>query len=471
MKKTVDVAIIGAGSAGLSALSKVRRHTDNFVLINGGQTGTTCARVGCMPSKAAIQVADDFHRRRIFDREGIDGEDSLSVDIPAVMEHVRDLRDIFVDQVLAKSIDHMGDEFIEGYARFISPDTLQVEDEVIRARSIVIATGSRPYIPARWDSFRDRIITTDELFEQESLPQTMAVIGLGIIGLEMGQSLHRLGVRITGIDMLDTIALLKDPVVNQVAVEVLGKEFPLWLGHAAEIEECREGLRVSAGSRQVTVEKVLVSMGRIPNIENLGLVKLGVPLDKRGMPPFDPHTMQIGRLPVFIAGDVTGERAILHEAGDEGRIAGFNAVSPRVVAFRRKPPLAITFCDPNIAVAGASWDRLDEDRTVVGEMRVGPVGRAIIMGRNKGILRVYAEKSTGRIQGAAMCAPHGEHLAHLLAWSIQQGLTVYDLLKMPYYHPSIEETLQAALMQMIREVEAPPPAMLELDEMTTPAQE
>ena len=109
MAKNVDVAIIGAGSAGLFALSQVKRKTDNYVLINGGELGTTCARVGCMPSKVLIQVAEDFHRKSIFGREGIDGGEKLTIDNEAAMEHVQDLRDVFVDKTLGVT-DDMGDE-------------------------------------------------------------------------------------------------------------------------------------------------------------------------------------------------------------------------------------------------------------------------------------------------------------------------------------------------------------------------
>jgi dihydrolipoamide dehydrogenase len=109
MVRAVDVAIIGAGSAGLFAMSRVRQVTDNYVLIDGGELGTTCARVGCMPSKAAIQVAEDFHRRGSFDRYGIEGMESLSMDISEAMEYVRDLRDIFVDRVLAGTTDNLQD--------------------------------------------------------------------------------------------------------------------------------------------------------------------------------------------------------------------------------------------------------------------------------------------------------------------------------------------------------------------------
>jgi len=449
--KNIDVAIIGGGSAGLYALSQVKRKTDNYVLINGGELGTTCARVGCMPSKVLIQVAEDFHRKSIFAREGIDGAEGLSIDAEAVMEHVQDLRDLFVDKTLGVT-DHMGDELIDGYASFKSNDTIEVNGEEIKCKKIIIATGSKPVVPAAWRAFEEKIITTDDFFELENLPASVAVIGLGSIGLEMGQALSRLGVEVTGIDQLKTLAKLQDDAVNQQAVTVIGREFPLWLGEAAEITECDQGLRVVCGDREVIVEKVFASLGRKPNLESLSLENTGISLGANGIPEFDGHTMQVGEYDIFIAGDVNADRPLLHEAGHEGRVAGFNAVNP-VTKFKRKTPLAITFCDPNIAAIGAQLSELDEDKIAIGEIQFGPVGRALMMGKNRGILRVYADKSDGLLRGACLCCVRGENLAHLLAWSIQQGLTVFDLLKMPFYHPVIEEALQAALYDCVKQVD------------------
>ena len=118
------------------------------MLINGGELGTTCARVGCMPSKVAIQVAEDFHRRHIFERYGVAGAEALHMDVGEAMEHIRELRDTFVDRVLAGSTDEMGDDFIQGYAEFLEPNLLKVGDTLVRAGCFVIATGSRPYVPA-----------------------------------------------------------------------------------------------------------------------------------------------------------------------------------------------------------------------------------------------------------------------------------------------------------------------------------
>ena len=456
-ERKVEVAIIGSGSAGLYSLSKVRPSGKSWVLINGGHTGTTCARVGCMPSKAVIQVAEDFYRRKIFNRYGIEGQDDMRIDYSEAMEYVQDLRDTFVDRVLSNSTDNMSDEmFIEGYAKFLEPNLLEIDNGIrIRADKIIIAAGSRPVMPEAWKTFGERILTTDEFFELENLPAKMAVIGLGVIGLEIGQSLHRLGVEVVGIDTMPTIGGITDPDVASTAQDIIGSEMPLWLGEAADISEGENGLlKVTAGDNSVEVEKVLVAIGRRPNLDNLDLENAGIKLDERGMPDYDRNTMQIESSHIFLAGDVNGERQLLHEAGDEGRIAGFNATNDSIQGFKRKTPLYITFCDPNIVSVGARYDELNLETAVIGEIKMAPVGRALIMSKNKGIIRVYAEKASGKLLGAEMIATKGENLGHLLAWCIQKEMTVGELLQLPFYHPVIEEALQAALYDLYSKVDA-----------------
>jgi dihydrolipoamide dehydrogenase len=457
MIREVDVAILGAGSAGLFALSQVKRETDNYVLINGGELGTTCARVGCMPSKVLIQVAEDFHRKSIFDREGIDGAEELSVDVPASMEHVQDLRDVFVDKTLSVTDEMDEAHLIDGYAKFVATDTIEVNGEQIKAKCIVIATGSTPVVPAVWEEFKEHIITTDDFFELEDLPASMAVIGMGSIGLEIGQSLQRLGVAVTGIDQLANVAKLEDDKVNEMALTVLGREMPLWLGQAATLTAADGGIQVTAGENQVVVDKVLASLGRKPNLEGLNLAVTDIVMDEAGIPIFDPLTMQLGDLPIFIAGDVNADRPILHEAGHEGRVAGCNVMhlvnNTPLESFKRKVPIGITFCDPNIATVGAQLSELDNDTIVIGEIQFAPVGRALIIGKNRGVLRLYVRKTDGLLLGASMCCVKAENLAHLIAWSIQQGMTIFDILKMPFYHPVIEEALQAALYHALSQLD------------------
>ena len=239
--RRVKVAIIGAGTAGLSARREVERVTDDYVVIDDGPLGTTCARVGCMPSKVAIQVAEDFHRRHIFERYGVGGAERLDLDVSEAMEHIRDLRDSFVDRVLSGSTDNMGEEFIQGYAEFLEPNLLKVGDTRVRAGRTIIATGSRPYVPDEWLAFSDRILTTDQLFEQDDLPDSVAVLGLGIIGVEIGQSLQ-----VSDLNLDSKFKLLVDE--ESIVAGVSGPK-------AEEEEEVEEGEEEGAAEPEVITEK------------------------------------------------------------------------------------------------------------------------------------------------------------------------------------------------------------------------
>lgn len=454
--REVEVAIIGAGSAGLYCMSQVKRFTDDFVLIDGGELGTTCARVGCMPSKVLIQVAEDFHRRSIFDREGIEGKEHLSINEEDALEHVQDLRDTFVDMTLSNSIDLLPeDKLIESYVRFIDSNTLETMDgDQIKANRVIIATGSRPIIPEAWNAFSDKVLTSDEIFELETLPESIAVIGLGVIGLEIGQSLNRLGVNVTGIDQQKIISGLDDAEVNQTAIDVIGREFPLWLGEAAEITQLDNGnLQVSAGEKNIEVEKIFASMGRRPNIDKLNLESTGLELSPNGVPVFNPNTMQLSNSSIYMAGDCNADKPILHEAGFEGRVAGYNIMQDKPVEFKTKTPLAITFCEPNIVSVGARLSELDESTISIGEVKMAPVGRALIMGKNRGLIRLYADKKSGKLLGASMACVKGENLGHLICWCIEMEMTVNQILRMPFYHPVIEEALQAALYNLKSKLE------------------
>lgn len=451
MERKVDVAIIGAGTAGIDAMTQVRKVTDNFVLINGGKLGTTCARVGCMPSKALIQIADDFHRRSVLSREGIDKGSNLVLRIDRALAHVRKLRDGFVKGIIENLIKPLGDNFVEGYAEFIAPDLIKVGDMKIRAAGFVIAAGSRPSIPDPWQRFGDRILTTDTIFEQRGLPHKMAVVGLGPVGLELGLALSRLGLDITGFDALQQIGGLQDPEINRAAVEIFTREFPIHLGTEVELEEHGDRMEIRFDGRSILVDKVLVSVGRTSNIDALHLERIGIELDDRGMPQFDPRSMKINDRQIFIAGDVNGYRPVLHEASHEGIVAGYNAVHDPAVKFRRRVPMVICFTDPNICSAGVTWDEVRADDPAVGTASFKG-GREMVMLRDQGVIRIYADQKSGKLLGVEMVAPGGEHLAHLLAWSIQHELSVFDLLSMPFYHPTIEETLNAAIEDLAETV-------------------
>ncbi len=460
MTRQVDVAILGAGTAGLNAMAQAQRMRRSFVMFDGGTLGTTCARVGCMPSKVAIQIGEDVHRQIMFPIEGIHGS-RLVVDDAAAMTRVRGLRDLFVSSLLDRVLPRLGDSLVRHRARFVGPTTLEANGEIWEAKAVVVATGSHPVVPGPWRAtFGDRLLTTDDVFEQPTLPRTMAVLGMGVIGLELGQALQRLGVSVTGVDMLETVGGLQDPVVRDAMLPVLREEFPVWLGAAAELDlGPGEQITVRAGDHSTQVDKVLVALGRRPNVAGLNLEALGVQLDNRGLPPVDPATQQVGDLPVFFAGDSTGDRAILHEATHEGRVAGVNAAHwpepPQ--RYQRKVPLAVVFSDPNLATVGEPWNRLaDDPNLIMAQEDMRSQGRARVMGRNQGMFRLYADRRDGRLRGATLAGPHVEHLAHLLAWAIQDQQTVFDLLRKPFYHPTLEEGVEHLLNALAPQVDNPP---------------
>ena len=451
MSETLDAIVVGAGSAGLAAVREIGKRTDRFLLVNDGPYGTTCARVGCMPSKVLIEAANAFHKREIFDTMGIRGGAGLSVDLPAVLARVRALRDDFVAGTL-KLTDRLGDRSVAGRAKLRGPGQVEVAGREYRARSIVLATGSSPVVPKPWRAFGDRILTTDTLFEQQTLPGRIAVVGLGAIGVEIAQALSRLGVQVWGFDAAERLAGVADPKVEAVLREALGGEFRIRTGVAVELAEAAGGIEVKAGDERVVVDKVLAAVGRRPNLAGLGLETLGVKLDERGMPPVDPSTMRIGDLPVFLAGDANGDRALLHEAADEGHIAGLNAVAEEPLCFQRRTPLGVVFCAPNLATVGLRFDRFDAATMIVGEADFRRQSRARMTGRDRGLARVYADRESGRLLGATMCVPEGEHMAHLLALAVGQGLTVADLLRMPVYHPVLEEGLRGAFRELAKQL-------------------
>lgn len=450
MKDYCEVAIIGAGTAGLAALREVRKKTDSFVIINDGPYGTTCARVGCMPSKALIEAANAYHRRTHFEAFGIGGAANLAIGIPAVLQRVRRLRDGFVAGTL-KATDDLGDRSWAGKARFEGPGTLVVGKRRLRADKVIIATGSRPRFPEGAGDLGDRLLTSDSLFEQADLPPRIAVLGLGAIGAEMAQALARLGIEVTAFTTSPRIGGLSDPEMQAVARDCLEAEMRIVDGEAA-LEPSANGVRIHFEGTVFEADAVLAAQGRVANLDGLGLETLGVPLDAGGVPPYDPLTMQVAGLPVFIAGDVNGHRPLLHEAADDGHIAGNNAMASDPGCYQRRTPLRIVFTDPNIAVVGEAYAAIEERDPAIGEVRFDRHGRARTAEKNRGALRVYADKESGALLGAEICAPAGEHLAHLLALAIHQRMTVHAVLGMPFYHPVIEEGLRTALRRAAKQV-------------------
>ncbi len=463
--QNVDVAIIGAGTAGLYALREVKRAKKSFVLIDHGPLGTTCARVGCMPSKAALHAAELWAVRNEQAKYGIQGTENLKIDRQAAWAKVRDLRDDFASGAAESARQLAGDHLLMGRAHFLKPNLLAVTtdqgEQYVEAQSVVIAAGSRPIVPDFLSPFSEYILTTDDLFELDTLPERLGVLGLGAIGLEMGLTMARLGVEVVGADMADAIGGIKDPEVAAAAMETLGKEFPMYLGAPAELESTEQGVNLKTKEASIAVDKVLVALGRRSNLDQLDLAKAGFELNAQGQLSYDRNTLQVGDWPVFIAGDANSERTLMHEAAAEGAMAGFNAVQRTPQKFARKTPLAIAFTQPDIISVGALFGALDKDNLLIGQARSRANGRSRILSDADGLLRIYAQKDTGKLLGASMVGPRAEHLGQMLALALEQEMTAHQLLQATYYHPVVEEMIQSALQDIVRRM-APSPYPLGL---------
>lgn len=468
--RNVDVAIIGAGTAGMSAYREVRKVTDRIALIEGGPFGTTCARFGCMPSKLLIAPAEARHRLQVLPEFGI-AACAGEVDGVAVMRRVRSERDRFVSFVKEAIEGFDQNHIVCARATFEDAHTLRLAPsevsgkepgiERIKAERIIIATGSRPRIPETLKAAGDRLIVNDDVFDWQDLPESVAVFGAGVIGIELGQALHRLGVRTHVFGRGGGVAGLSDPEVRKVAAAIFAAELPASFD-ARDVRVSRDGDSVvvefsddEGNARSERFEWLLSATGRVSNVDQLDLGKSGLKLNTRGIPLFDPQTMQTSEKHIFIAGDSAADRPILHEAADEGRLAGQNAASfPAVFKHTRRTPLGIVFSDPQAAFAGQRHAQLMENKVdfAVGEVSFEDQGRSRVMLVNQGLLRVYGENGTGLLLGAEMVGPANEHLAHLLAWVIQMRMTVDDVLELPFYHPVIEEGLRTALRKLNSEL-------------------
>jgi len=459
--KTIDtdVVIIGAGTAGLTAYRAVKAAGRRVLLIEGGPYGTMCARVGCMPSKLLIAAANAAHGARQAAAFGVRIDGAIKVDGKQVMERVKRERDRFVGFVLETVNAMPADEKLRGWARFTSDTVLQVNDSVrINTVATVVATGSAPFIPQMYRSLGDRLVVNDDVFAWDDLPSRVLVVGSGPVGLELGQALSRLGVRVVVVGRSELLGGIADSVVNASALAAFQSEFDLRLGTDV-VEVVRHGDEVEARLKDKSgvessdrYDYVLMAAGRPPALNGLHLDATSASLDEKGRPRFDFATQQVVGAPIFLAGDVDGTRPLLHEAADDGYVAGENAARfPDVEAKTRRSPLSIVFTSPQITHVGAFYRELPK-KVVIGKADFESQGRSRIILQNRGKLRVYAEPGSGKFLGAEMVGPAAEHIGHLLAWAHQAELTIRQMIQMPFYHPAIEEGVRTALGDALKQL-------------------
>lgn len=454
-----DIIIIGAGTAGISAYKEAVKYTKNLLIINDGPWDTTCARVGCMPSKVLISTAN-----RMFD---IQNAQEVALDVSAkinttqVMQHVQTLRDRFTQATLKDVEQWPTKHKISGKAHFIDAQTVEVNGKQYQSKSFILAVGSTPNYDQTWkQELGNRLITTDQIFELKTLPKSIAVIGSGVIALEIAQALHRLGVETTIFARSKRIGILTSSKLQQLAQKELGKELKILFEILPSEVKCNsEGVilnyKLEEKEKTLKVEYVLVATGRSSLLDTLKLENIDDSFKDIKSLFINAKTKQLESYPIFIVGDAYTSTPLQHEAAHEGKKVVHNCLNyPQINSIKTLTPLGIVFSDPEMAIVGQSSKQLKETGIdfITGEASYERQGRAIVLGKNKGGIEVYIDKESQKLLGAELFTEATEHMAHLLSWIIGEGLTLNDILEKPFYHPTLEEGLRTALKHARRQL-------------------
>ncbi|RMG07625.1 MAG: FAD-dependent oxidoreductase [Planctomycetota bacterium] len=445
MSERYDVIVLGVGTAGSRAAATAARAGARVLAIEAGaELGGLCILRGCMPTKTLLETAHRLHEIRDAARFGI-AAPPPRLDFGAMMRRTRRLVRRFQRAKVA-SIEGAGYELRRARARLLDPHTVEVEGERCAAKAIVLATGSRPRpLPFPVEEGTP-VLTSDDLFALRAAPRRALVVGAGAVGLEFAQWLARCGSQVV---LANRSPLLRrwDPELGQELARALGEELTVAAPLAFE-EISSEALRARDGlGREVRYpvgDFVLNAVGRVPDLGGLGLEALG--LDPTA-PSFDEHLRLGGLSHVFVAGDATGTRALLHEANREGAVAGANAAlvargeAPREVLDPTVPPLMVIFTDPPFACVGRTPQACEAEGIpyAVATKRFPQQGRGIVVGARHGLVRLLAEPGGGKLLGCQILGPRADDLIHVPAAVLTLGGTAGDLYRTPWYHPTLAE--------------------------------
>lgn len=454
-----DIIIIGAGTAGISAYKTAIKTTQNILIINDGPWDTTCARVGCMPSKAIISSANRMYDIQHANELGLNGHSSIQ---PSnVMQRVRQLRDQFTSATLKDVEQWSSQHKISGKAVFVDAQTIQVNHKQYQAKNFILAVGSRPNIDQKLkEQLGDRLISSDDIFDLPTLPKSLAVIGSGVIAIELAQAMHRLGVQTDIFARSRHVGSLTSPHLQQLAQDELSKELHLHFETLpTEYKKNDQGVelkyRENGQDYFIHVDYILSAIGRKTLLTTLKLENINANFNDLKNLPVDDKTKQLANYPIYIVGDAHTNTPIQHEAAHEGKLAVQNCLNTnKAQNIKTLTPLAIVFSSPEMASVGKNRKQLENEKIefVTGLVDYAKQGRALVNAKNQGAVEIYIDQKSRQILGAELFCYEAEHLAHLLAWVINESVTVDDLLQKPYYHPTIEEGLRAALKHARRQL-------------------
>ncbi|MFW5452912.1 dihydrolipoyl dehydrogenase family protein [Thioalkalivibrio sulfidiphilus] len=445
-----ELVVIGGGVGGLVTASVAGQLGVRTTLIERGpKLGGDCLHTGCVPSKTLIHSARVASLMRRAGEFGLPAADPR-VDLGAVMDRVRSVIDSIQVHDDPERFRGYGVEVIFGQARFTAPRELMVEDRRITGRRFVIATGSRPAIPAIPGLDEAGYLTSDSLWTQRSLPRRLAVLGGGPIGLELGQALARLGSQVTILEAAARLLPGEDPDTGEALKAILDREgLEIRLGAQVTGVSGQGAVKrldyvQDACSRTLEVDAILVATGRRPNVEDLGLEAAGVDFGARGIRV--DRRLRSSAKHIYACGDCCDTPyPFTHAAEYEAGIVITNAVFrlPRKADYRVLP--RVIYCDPELARVGLNEREAREQGLEVEVLRFpfSQVDRALAEGETAGEAKLLVRK--GRLVGAALLGPRAGELIHELALAMQAKIPVSRIAATIHAYPTLAQIHRRAV--------------------------
>ncbi|NEX95093.1 FAD-dependent oxidoreductase [Caulobacter sp. 17J65-9] len=421
-----DLAVIGAGSGGLSVAAGAAQLGLKVVLFEKGEMGGDCLNWGCVPSKALIAAADAAAAARSAERLGVRAEPQ--VDFPAVMAHVRRAIETIAPHDSQARFEGLGVTVVREAARFTGPRTVESDSVCVTARKVVIAAGSHPRLPALPGLESVAYLTNETIFSLHELPARLLVLGAGPIGLELGQAFRRLGSEVVVVEHGAPLPRedrdLVEPLLEQLRLDGVER---LSGARAVEVDHAPSGvaLTVEVGGERRRLEgtHLLVAVGRKPALEGLGLEAAGVAYDAHGVHT-DSMLRSVSNRAVFAVGDAAGRQLFTHVAGAHAGLVVRKALFAQSVDVERLVVPRVTYTDPEVAVVGLTEAQARAaygDRVRVLTAPFSGVDRAVAEGDVRGFGKLVLDPR-GKVLGAALVGRSAGELIHPWALALDAKL-------------------------------------------------
>jgi dihydrolipoamide dehydrogenase len=457
----VDVAVLGGGPGGYTAAIRAAQLGAKVACVEKEpDLGGTCLRVGCIPTKAWVQTAQFLHQaNEVFGRLGVQVP-GAQLDFAAANEWKAGVVKQMTSGV-ASLFKANGVDWVKGYGRFKDPNTIAVEGgEDVTFRSAIVATGSFPLRPPIPGLESDLCVDSTGLLAQTEVPRRLVILGGGIIGCEFASIFNRFGSEVTIVEMLDTLIPQEDADAAKELAKQFGKRgITLQLGkQCTGVEQQGNQLRVAFGDGEsVEADLMLVSVGRGPLVENIGLEAAGVEFDRRKGITADDHRRT--NVPhIYAVGDCAGYWQLAHTAFREGEVAAENAMGHDAIVDNRAVPRPI-YTDPEIAAVGLTEQQAREDYgddVAVGTFPWVANARAVMQAETVGWVKSIHETRYGELLGLVMVGPHVTDMVEAGVVAIDAESTVETVADGMAPHPTLSEAIkEAGLVALGRAIHIP----------------